>query len=186
MVINNLHFLPPCLYSKLLPQSLAGSSQHLARLSVYVHYLQIKAQHNLRLSSCVTSVTPRGQSPTLTSCLHTPQITNSLWLGSHIMGLAVKHLTVPCKTNFKQGALAPEQMHLSICAAELRACSAAKQSNVSAGLHFQLEKPTGAGQNHSLAQAVMKGKSISTAGWFGVRLTCATAADETCELTKWT
>lgn len=39
-------------------------------------------------------------------------------------------------------------------------CSAAKQSSVSAGLHFQLEKPTGAGQNRSLAQSVMKGKTF--------------------------
>jgi len=102
------------------------------------------------------------------------------------VGLAVKHLTVLCKRNFKQGALALEQMHSSICAAERRACSAAEKRSVSAGLHFHLEKPTDAGQNHSLAQAVMKGNSISAAGWFGVRLTRVPPQQMTCELTKLT
>ena len=65
-------------------------------------------------------------------------------------------------------------------------CSAAKKSGVSAGLHFQLEKPTGAGQNRSPAQAVMKGKSISSAGWFGGRLTRVPLQQMRHELTKLT
>lgn len=83
------------------------------------------------------------------------------------LGPAVKHLTVPCRTDFKGGALAPEQPHLSICAVKVVGIAQGlRKASISGGLHFRLEKPSGAGQNRSLARAAMKGKSISRAGCF--------------------